>query len=633
MTDVQERRARGAGRVELATLVEICGNEPGIPAFEAEAVDVSARGMHLRTAYLPDDGAPLVCRFEEGGREIIVEGVVAWRREAEKGGEFGIKFTALDSRSVDALRELVKANVKEREGGGGDSGSRVRLHIEGLGSPMKARVREGTRRKVQVGSSLEFLRVGRKLEVEDIEAGERRIARIDGVDVTIDPETQVPQLVVGLRYEGSDEDTPQPSVMDLGADPVRPAAMRLDARAVTASPGASESDLTPSGELPETAARGEDTGDADEDDIDESAGGAVPAATIAARRLGQAAENAGQVAKHAGEAAMRVGSGALRGFGQLLRGAGSKVSSSMRDRDARAPRRTTAPPPDGKVSLEGKRLRPQASSRGEAAEPKAPEAKPKLARKRLVAGAAATLVLATGLGFAFRGSSKPAAGSAAPAAAKVAALPATTALTTNAATPADGAQSPVSASVPLFGPTPLATLEPAPLGPPPGAETEITEASERRAASEAAPETIPDEAFADAPSRSADAARGAISAKKTSAGVAKEASTSKPEDVPAWGRGRMNMPVIHRIRLDAPGAIIRGAVDPMGFTVLIPDRKMMESGTAIGQRDARIAKVRTTNTPGGAQLRVGFRSAVPAYRVRLRRDYLEILISSPAEKK
>lgn len=634
MTDVQERRAKGAGRVELATLVEICGNEPGIPAFEAEAVDVSARGMHLRTAYLPEDGAPLVCRFEDGGREIIVEGVVAWRRQAEKGGEFGIKFTALDSRSVDALRELVKASVKERDGGAGDSGSRVRLHIEGLGSPMKARVREGTRRKVQVGSSLEFLRVGRKLEVEDIEAGERRIARIDGVDVTIDPETQVPQLVVGLRYEGGeDEDTPQPSVTDLGADPVRPAAMRLDARAVTASPAASEPSPTPSGELPETAVRGEDAGDEDEDDVDESAGGAVPAATIAARRLGQAAENAGHVAKHAGEAALRVGTGALRGFGQLLRGAGSKVSSSVRDREARAPRRTTAPPPDGKVSLEGKRLRPQASSRSEAAEPKVAEAKPKIPRKRLVAGAAATLVLATGLGFAFRGSSKPAPTAAAePAAAKAAALPASTALA-NPATPAEGAQSPVSASVPLFGPTPLATLEPAPLGPPPGAETEVTEASERRAASEAAPEAVPDEAFVDARPRSASA-RGAASEKKAGAApAAKEAVTPKPEDVPAWGRGRMNMPVIHRIRLDAPGAIIRGAVDPLGFTVLIPERKMMESGTAIQQRDARIAKVRTTNTPGGAQLRVGFRSAVPAYRVRLRRDYLEILISSPAEKK
>lgn len=624
MTDVQERRARGAGRVELAALVEICGNEPGIPAFEAEAMDVSARGMHLRTAYLPQAGAPLVCRFEEHGREIIVEGVVAWRREAERGGEFGIKFTALDSRSVDALRELVKSNVKERDGAAGDSGSRVRLHIEGLGSPMKARVREGSRKKVQVGSSLEFLKVGRKLEVEDLEAGERRIARIDGVDVTIDPQTQVPQLVVGLRYEGVDEeDTPQPSVMDLGADPVKPSGMRIDAKSVTASPASSD-DPTPSGELPETAAGGES-----DDDVDESAGGALPAATLAARRLGQAAENAGQVAKNASEAAIRAGSGALRGFGQLLRGAGTKVSA-MRDKDARAPRRTTAPPPDGKVSLEGKRLRPQASPRGEASE--APiESKARRSKKRAAAGAAVALVLATGVGFAFRGSSKPGAAAAASSANVLAALPPTTALPANAAQTSSG--QPVTASVPLFGPTPLATLEPAPLGPPPGADAEMTEASERRAAAEAAPDVAPDEEFVDAPAKDRG---GSSKAKKSSGGsLAEKAGAAiggKPEDVPAWGKGRMNLPVIHRIRLDAPGAAIHGAVDPMGFTVLIPERKMMESGAGISQRDDRIAKLRTTNTPGGAQLRVSFKSSVPAYRVRLRRDYLEILISSPEKK-
>jgi hypothetical protein len=624
MTDVQERRAKGAGRVELAALVEICGNEPGIPAFEAEAVDVSARGMHLRTAYLPQEGAPLVCRFEEHGREIIVEGVVAWRREADRGGEFGIKFTALDSRSVDALRELVKANVKERDGAPGDSGSRVRLHIEGLGSPMKARVREGTRKKVQVGSSLEFLRVGRKLEVEDLEAGERRIARIDGVDVTIDPQTQVPQLVVGLRYEGeADEDTPQPSVMDLGADRVKPATMRLDAKAVTASPAASPDDPEPSGDLPETA------GGDDDDDVDESAGGAVPAATLAARRLGQAAENAGQVAKHASEAAIRAGSGALRGFGQLLKGAGSKVSA-MRDKEARAPRRTTAPPPDGKVSVEGKRLRPQAAARTSEASETPVEGNPSRSKKRVAAGAAVVLVLATGVGFAFRGGSKPDAVATASSANVPKALPATTALPANAQGAGSSEQA-VTASVPLFGPTPLATLEPAPLGPPPGADAEVTEASERRAASEAAPEVAPDEAFIDAPVK-ASSRSGSKKMSETGSAEKAAAAVAQPEDVPAWGKGRMNLPVIHRIRLDAPGAVIRGAVDPMGFTVLIPERKMMESGAAIGQRDARIAKLRTTNTPGGAQLRVSFRNAVPAYRVRLRRDYLELLISSPEKK-
>src|SRR3954463_2871506 len=133
MTQAQERRAQGTSRVPLETLVEICGNEPGIPAFEAQALDVSAQGMHLRTAYLPDEGAPLVCRFEDRGREIVVEGVVAWRKQSAKGGDFGVAFTALDSRSVDALKALIKTGEpSERPAvGEGPGGARVRLHIEG----------------------------------------------------------------------------------------------------------------------------------------------------------------------------------------------------------------------------------------------------------------------------------------------------------------------------------------------------------------------------------------------------------------------------------------------------------------------------------------------------------------------
>src|SRR5688572_14647413 len=146
--NTDERRAPATQRVPLGTLVEICGNEPGIPAFEAESVDVSARGMHVRTAYLPVLNAPLVCRFEDRGREIIVEGSVAWRREGARGGEFGIQFTALDAGSVEALREVCGGDkpaspetAKSEEAEPSPSGSRVRLHIDGLGSPMKARVR------------------------------------------------------------------------------------------------------------------------------------------------------------------------------------------------------------------------------------------------------------------------------------------------------------------------------------------------------------------------------------------------------------------------------------------------------------------------------------------------------------
>src|SRR5262245_711137 len=175
--DVQDRRDPKAQRKPVSTLVEVCGNVPGVPVFEAESLDVSARGMHLRTAYLPESGTPLVCRFESEGREIVVEGTVAWRREAGRGGEFGVRFTALDSRSVDALRGLCSpdsgsnSSDDQKTNLGGEPGARVRLHIDGLGSPMKARVKTGGRAKVQVGSSLEFLKVGRRLELEDLDLG------------------------------------------------------------------------------------------------------------------------------------------------------------------------------------------------------------------------------------------------------------------------------------------------------------------------------------------------------------------------------------------------------------------------------------------------------------------------------
>jgi len=98
-------------------------------------------------------------------------------------------------------------------------------------------VRDTVGRRVHVGSNLEFLKVGRSIEVEDVDQGERRDAKIDSVTVAIDPQTQVPQLVVALRYAG--EITPQPSVVDTaqedeqaGVDRVEDARVRRAGRSV-----------------------------------------------------------------------------------------------------------------------------------------------------------------------------------------------------------------------------------------------------------------------------------------------------------------------------------------------------------------------------------------------------------------
>src|SRR4051812_5469619 len=381
MTEIQERRAEGAGRVRVETLVEVCGNEPGIPAFEAEAVDVSARGMHLRTAYLPDNGAPLVCRFQEGGREIVVEGRVAWRREGSRGGEFGVEFTALDSGSVGALRELCDGAGEQEEppqahrDAKSEVGSRVRLHIDGLGSPMKARVRESGSQNVQVGSNLEFLKVGRKLEVEDLEAGGRRQAQIDGVSVAIDPQTRVPQLVVQLRFAGAEDTTPEPSVTALHGSEAASKGFKIPVSSVTTDAAA--------------PARDNDEGDSDEDEDDEDA-------AALRGKIGEAAANAGEAVQTAGAAVARFSARAAQGMGGLFKGASLKVLELTKRAEPAPQRRTTAPAPNGSKSVEGQRLRPQSSvNANSAGEEAAPIPLTRLPRKKLMLGAGGVVLLAS----------------------------------------------------------------------------------------------------------------------------------------------------------------------------------------------------------------------------------------------
>lgn len=612
MTQAEERRTEGQGRMLVETLVEVVGNEPGTPAFEAESVDVSARGMHLRTAYLPDEGAPLVCRFEEHGREIVVEGVVAWRREGARGGEFGVEFTALDARSVDALRELCdggekaeaeaeKASAAPQEPPHG-SGTKVRLHIDGLGSPMKARVRSGDPRRVQVGSSLEFLKVGRRLEIEDLERGGRRTAHIDSVNVAIDPESHVPQLVVALRYEGvpGEETTPEPSVADLSGE-LQPRTLRIPSEDVSVDGGAGSDDQI------------EDEGDREVEAL--------------RGKLGVAATHAGEAAVSAGKRMAALSGSAATNLSGWLRGASAKVAE-MTKREKAPQRRTTAPAPT-QHAVQGQRLRPQSGGdkASDSAAPKAGFAAAQGAwtslpkKKKAMAAVGVAAMLATIVALAsHHGASPPGADAALPKAepAVVGAAPADAA--SRKAEPAPNALSEangvVSADVPLFGATPMATMEPAPLAPPPGSGAASEEAAEKAEAKASVSAAADDESFPEEGDAKSD-----------------KKSSKKPEDVAPWGRGKVNNPVIHRLRLDSAGDALQGSLQPTGFTIVVPNRKVMEQGAAIAKRDPRIARVRTVNTPNGAQITVQFKDGVPAYRARLRRDFIEILLGVSEPKK
>src|SRR5690606_12930243 len=142
--------------------------------FEAESVNLSGRGMCVRSDYQPEVLTPLVLRLQSGEDEAVVEGVVAWR---DDGAEplFGIKFTAVDSQSVRMLKGIclgtqdaaakpvAPAPAQDHGLVEMGEGAPVRLHMDGLAAPMKARVFEESETTIYVGSQLEFLRLGREL--------------------------------------------------------------------------------------------------------------------------------------------------------------------------------------------------------------------------------------------------------------------------------------------------------------------------------------------------------------------------------------------------------------------------------------------------------------------------------------
>ncbi len=212
MSNATDRRAPNASRIPFDGMVEV-GGALG-PSFEAQAVNLSEEGMHLRTAYLPEVGQPVTCRFDAGqGMVVVAAGEVLWKDDMGNGGEFGIRFTNLDSASTVSLQRIV-GMVEDGMAIHPPQGRKVRLHIDGLASPMRARVRDSQGAIVTAFSELGFLQVGKQLDLEDATSGNRRPALIDRVEVEVEPNTRIPQLVVTLRYDDEEAHASECADMD-----------------------------------------------------------------------------------------------------------------------------------------------------------------------------------------------------------------------------------------------------------------------------------------------------------------------------------------------------------------------------------------------------------------------------------
>lgn len=613
MSTPEERRANGIQRIPVEALVEVCGVGGKQTPFEAESADVSGRGIRLRTAYLPEPGAPVVCRFESAGREVLAEGVVAWCQKETRGGEFGVKFTALDARSAETLRELCGIPQSEPDESKDSlqgtvashkvaSGAKVKLHIEGLGAPMRARVDEGKGNHISVGSSLEFLRIGRKLEMESVEDGSRREARIEGLDVMIDPGSGVPRLLVLLKTDG-DEATPQPSVVETTSKKTNAAQAGANAkkpakdRDACASPSAQSGQEAPSGDEPT------------QEQIDAMVGGVRRFASATRHRLALATSQLGS----------RLGPGVGRALAHVRQ---------LSNRSAEPPRRKTTAAPSASQNPERK-LRPQMRSVDSEAEASNPVRAIGKTRLRRVASAVVVAgILGSVVVIAAQGTTKSSNANAhddalGPSASAVAVgnltpgLPKEGASVNGAAQPlgADGGK--LVVNVPLFGATTMATLERAP----------VASAAVEPAALVAAREQALAKATQAALAQGVDASK--LSEEPTSEAVSdkSEDASVKPEDVAPFGHGRMKDPILYRLKLDAPGEALRGTTSSKGFTVMVPGRKLLESPSGFVKRDPRFSKISSTQSSDGAKIIWQFKEDAPAFRVRLRKSAVEILIS------
>ena len=100
--------------------------------------------------------------------------------------------------------------------------------------------------------------------------------------------------------------------------------------------------------------------------------------------------------------------------------------------------------------------------------------------------------------------------------------------------------------------------------------------------------------------------------------------SGKPGKVTPFGNGAVAHGNVLKIKMDGPVSQIQGASQPSGFTVVIPGRKSLDAAGPLASKDPRIAAIRVSNEPAGAELTVTFKDGVPNYQVKAHGDTLEM---------
>lgn len=211
-----DRRLEGAVRMPVDLLVQLAhdGELGGGDLYDADAVNLGAEGLGLRSAILPDIGQRLRCRFElpDDGGVCETDARVVWASDTgTHHGEFGVKFDALEPRVqaiVDrwvstfdgstprVITPVSTASPEPRRVAPVSSKQRSALvHLDGVGTSIEGVVTSDDGHRIAVAQPLPFLSLGKGATLEIAGDTDRRALS----HVSLEVEGGVPRLVLTLE--------------------------------------------------------------------------------------------------------------------------------------------------------------------------------------------------------------------------------------------------------------------------------------------------------------------------------------------------------------------------------------------------------------------------------------------------
>jgi len=202
METTLDRREERSRRVSMRVAVEL-GLDDYEERFEADAVNLGAGGLSIRSSCLPDVGTRLKCRFEStpGGTPIATNAEVVWTRlDAERGGEFGLRFVEMEEQDRGLIEEMLAERAAYSVTGlDAPVDDDATLELGAAGTAIQARVARRGRRSARFEQRLDLLSLGRSLLAR--EQGHRgRQGSISGISLRLEEGT--PVLSVNVDFEG-----------------------------------------------------------------------------------------------------------------------------------------------------------------------------------------------------------------------------------------------------------------------------------------------------------------------------------------------------------------------------------------------------------------------------------------------